>query len=201
MSFLNLMRNRLKPKEVNDALTDVQGRVLPATTSASTGQMLGLTGEDKTPAWVDSPEGLPSTSEATTGQILKLIGESKTPSWGDEYSYTPPAYSSTEEVNTGQKWIDGKDIYCTVLAGTTSDTTTGTETLGNISYDKIVDYKFYYSDASAVRYTNIMYVTLQGAVVITKDTDVSEKGYTAILYYTKPNPVPPEAKTRKKTTK
>ena len=28
--------------------------------------------------------------------------------------YTPPAYSTTE-TNTGQKWIDGKDIYCRVF--------------------------------------------------------------------------------------
>lgn len=28
--------------------------------------------------------------------------------------YTPPAYS-TEEVNTGRKWIDGKDIYEKVI--------------------------------------------------------------------------------------
>ena len=87
MSFLNLMRNRLKPKEVNDALMDVEGRVLPVTTSAS------------------------------TGQILKLTGEGKVPNWGDEYSYTPPAYSETETA-TGQKWIDGKDIYRLVLVGT-----------------------------------------------------------------------------------
>lgn len=31
MSFLNLMGNRLKPKEVNDVLTEVQGRTLPVT--------------------------------------------------------------------------------------------------------------------------------------------------------------------------
>ena len=53
---------------------------------------------------------LPSRSTATTGQILKLTGENKTPSWADEYSYTPPAYSETE-VNTGKKWIDGRDVY------------------------------------------------------------------------------------------
>lgn len=39
---------------------------------------------------------LPSRSTATTGQILKLTGENKTPAWADEYSYTPPAYSETE---------------------------------------------------------------------------------------------------------
>lgn len=107
MSFLNLMRNRLKPKEVNDALTDVQGRVLPVTTSASIGQVLGLTGEDKTPAWVDG-SSLPDTTGATTGQILGLTGEDKTPAWVD--SYTPLDYSTLEQ-DTGTKWIDNRPVY------------------------------------------------------------------------------------------
>lgn len=75
MSFLNLMRNRLKPKEVNDALVEVnealvevEGRVLPVTTSASTGQMLGLTGESKTPAWVDNL--LPTPTALDNGKVL-----------------------------------------------------------------------------------------------------------------------------------
>lgn len=88
------MRNRLKPKEVNDALTDVQGRVLPATTSASTGQILGLTGEGKTPSWVDN-NALPSTTGATTGQILGLTGENKTPAWVNN------PLPSTDSASTG----------------------------------------------------------------------------------------------------
>lgn len=35
---------------------------------------------------------------------------------GSGPSYEPWNYS-TSEVNTGQKWIDGKDIYCTVITG------------------------------------------------------------------------------------
>ena len=156
MSFLNLMRNRLKPKEVNDALTDVQGRVLPVTTSASTGQILGLTGEDKTPAWVDESSELPDTTGATTGQILGLTGENKTPAWVDESSELPDTTSattgqvlgltgenktpawvnatglpnySTSEQNTGIKWIDGRDVYSKTFSG-------------NNSHDKVLDSSF-----------------------------------------------------------
>lgn len=35
---------------------------------------------------------------------------------GSGPSYEPWNYS-TSEVNTGQKWVDGKDVYCTVITG------------------------------------------------------------------------------------
>ena len=159
---------------------------------------------------------LPSRSTATTGQILKLTGENKIPGWADEYSYTPPAYSETE-VNTGQKWIDGKDIYCIaaevdipddVVSGTVIDIVT-------ISIDKLI-----FSHARCV-YSNRTYSTgslllcnlSTGKVTMSglSGTYASGKIY-AIVYYTKPDPAPEtrdddtpeevkETKTRKKTTK
>ena len=159
---------------------------------------------------------LPGTTSATAGQILKLTGADKTPTWADEYSYTPPAYSDTDEVNTGKKWIDGKDIYCKVFTGTTSDTTTGLETIGTISPDSIINFMFYYNSGNDIRYTNIMYVKLNGDVTITKSATVAEKDYSAYVYYTHPDPTPetrsddpskdvtnydPEPETRKRKTK
>ena len=94
--------------KLRDTIAAVVEKTLPATTSATTGQILGLTGENKTPAWVDPPEGLPSTTEATTGQILGLTGENKTPAWVD---VTGGVNYSTEEQDTGLTWIDGSPIY------------------------------------------------------------------------------------------
>ena len=65
--------------KLNGQIEQVDTRTLPATTSATAGQILGLVGNNKTPTWINDPS----------------------PNW--DYSET--------EVNTGQKWIDGKDIY------------------------------------------------------------------------------------------
>lgn len=54
---------------------------------------------------------LPDTSEATTGQILGLTGEDKTPDWVDASGGSGLPDYSTTEVATGQKWIDGKELY------------------------------------------------------------------------------------------
>ena len=59
------------------------------------------------PAGVSSngTKGLvPRPSAGDTGKILSNEG------WITPSSYTPPSYSTNEQ-KTGQKWIDGKDIY------------------------------------------------------------------------------------------
>ena len=156
---------------------------------------------------------LPSRSTATTGQILKLTGENKTPAWADEYSYKPPAYSETE-VNTGQKWIDGKDIYSIVFSGTTG-ATAGGQSVGLITnLDKILHFELYVKNSTYNYYNNIAswYFQANGTVVATIPAGNVDQDYYAIVYYTKPDPAPetrddetpeePEAKkTRKKTTK
>lgn len=47
--------------------------------------------------------------------------------------YTPPAYSATE-YKTGEKWIDGKDIYKKVIANVANETiiATNVDTLVNV---------------------------------------------------------------------
>ena len=161
---------------------------------------------------------LPSRSTATTGQILKLTGENKTPSWADEYRYAPPAYSETE-VNTGQKWIDGKDIYCLVIKGSFPEITstsnvviatiTNIETITNLIVETTTSDL---STTSINRFTNSRNssngnIGLNGVI-----TAYSEGSYILIISYTKPDPAPEtrdddtpeevkETKTRKKTTK
>lgn len=57
-------------------------------------------------AFSDVPNELPPTTGATAGQILALDSE-KAPAWVDNYNLD----YSTNEVNTGVKWIDNKNIY------------------------------------------------------------------------------------------
>ena len=159
---------------------------------------------------------LPGTSTATTGQILKLTGENKTPSWADEYSYTPPAYSETE-VNTGQKWIDGKDVYCQVLSGDFGEiTATVSPIIGNIEGINFLYSVFNCIRSNGIVYSpnnNVIYSPSTGNFTINGvSTTFSEGSYNVILYYTKHDPAPEtrdddtpeevkETKTRKKTTK
>ena len=134
---------------------------------------------------------LPATTTATTGQILKLTGENKTPAWADEYRYTPPAYSETE-VNTGQKWIDGKEIYCKVITGTFPEITgTSSQTIGNIILDTLVYIDFYAIITTAIyRPSNLITVNRNSGEIGVGNitTAYSEKAYYAIVYYTKPTP-------------
>lgn len=140
---------------------------------------------------------LPATTTATTGQILKLTGETKTPAWADEYSYTPPAYSTTE-VNTGQKWIDGRDIYRIVLTGTFPEITTNTNVpLGTIDTNlRILNYNFILKGSSDLNIliNNIrFYAPSSGLVQInTVSSSYSEADYICILDYVK-DPVPGRA--------
>lgn len=72
------------------------------------------------PAGVSSngTKGLvPRPSAGDTGKILSNEGWIDAPE-----SYTPPNYSTTEQ-KTGQKWIDGKDLYFRVVEGNGSFTT------------------------------------------------------------------------------
>lgn len=160
---------------------------------------------------------LPSRSTATTGQILKLTGENKTPSWADEYSYTPPAYSETE-VNTGQKWIDNKDIYTKVFSGNFPEITqAGLYTIGNADIETVISLNGYISTSTANIYSpSFLSINRATRAVYFQSvsTTYSLGNYVANVYYTKPDPAPEtrdddteepeevkESKTRKKTTK
>ena len=166
---------------------------------------------------------LPGTSTATTGQILKLTGENKTPSWADEYSYTPPAFSETE-VNTGQKWINGKDIYSRVLHGTFPVISAQASSILASGYEGyiLIDVKGYalttsnsvvpansYIGGSPTISLNV-FLQSDGKILANITPGFSECLYTIVIYYTKPDPAPEtrdddtpeevkETKTRKKT--
>ena len=134
------MRNRLKPKEVDDVLMEVEGRVLPATALASTGQILKLTGEKKIPAWVDDGgSAIPySENEIETGETWidnkpiyrKVISVSSPVSTGTETDLigSPDvdtvikAYGSFSSVYNNNAYIrsmpiyEDSSLYCRVYA-------------------------------------------------------------------------------------
>lgn len=156
---------------------------------------------------------LPSRSSATTGQILKLTGETKTPSWADEYSYTPPAYSETE-VNTGQKWIDGKEIYSISYNGKfTTIEASGNIEIGTVPMFENIINAFAFKATSSKAYQMSSYTALIPGASLSLSSispTFSNGYYNMVVYYTKSDPTPgrapedsdqePEAE-EKKTTK
>ena len=159
---------------------------------------------------------LPATTSATTDQILKLTGENKTPSWADEYRYTPPAYSETE-VNTGQKWIDGKDVY--MLSGIVdvpelqTSSTVLIKTLPLNLFLIRCSVSIMPLDGSLITpYTSLYYYKTSTGNFSATNVGIfySEGKILYTIYYTKPDPSPEtrdddtpeevkETKTRKKT--
>ena len=142
-----------------DKVKDISGHILPATTSATAGQILGLTGENKTPAWIDDPS----------------------PNW--DYSET--------EVNTGKKWINGKDIYMKVITGVFPVIETSTNV--NIDYTldgTLIDCSAYLTnnDTFSKRYTYAYTYRTNQFTFYSVSTGFSEATYYIILYYTKPDP-------------
>lgn len=99
---------------------------------------------------------------------------------------------STSEVKTGQKWIDGKDIYCIVFNNTMPEILS----TQNVAFDsgiiganvicKIGDFKNIY-DYSVTLALSITYNAINGQMAILNvTTSYSEKDYYIIMYYTKP---------------
>ena len=67
-----------------------------------------------------TPYSLPTAGAETLGGVkvgtgLSIDAETGVLSNNNPTQYTPPAYS-TSEVNTGEKWIDGKDIFRKVFS-------------------------------------------------------------------------------------
>ena len=93
---------------------------------------------------------IPPHASTDAGKILAVDSEGDL-EWKTEYSYTPPAYSSTEEVNTGQKWIDGRYIYRKTFTIPADPDATGgsaiSKTFDLTEYDinNVIDIKSVYS--------------------------------------------------------
>ena len=133
---------------------------------------------------------LPTPGVGDIGKILKVGSDGY--ELATEYSYTPPAYSSASEVNTGRKWIDGKDIYSKVIVGSFPEiTTTGNQYIDtNVSFESPVHMEIFahrggfYTEMS--NYIVNWYENNGSIVLSSVTTTYSEIPYIVVLEYTKP---------------
>lgn len=123
---------------------------------------------------------------------------------GGGNAYTPPAYS-TDPVDTGEKWIDGKPIWRKVFSGTTQSSTGDAYFDIGDTIDSVVDYHvLYYPTTTGTTIKNFLFGgtgelhistgfcysnfassnrnTLQISIL---NQSYANKPFTAIVYYTK----------------
>lgn len=161
----------------------------------TTGELTRIAGSPVNTNFVGTRE---EWNELPTAEKIKYETCSITDDLGDGFQY------STTEQKTGKKWIDGKDIYCRVISGTTG--TTGVDNsvaviqnFGNlisisgslIQTGAIVPFTFARIDAQAVSAQNNWWVS---ACIQRSDNGVnvryapeyySNMPYYLILEYTK----------------
>ena len=168
---------------------------IPAHPATDAGKYLGVAA-DGSLAWSKVPDELPPTTGATAGQILAL-DSNKAPEWANNYNLN---YSETE-INTGKKWIDGKEIYLKVVTGTFE--TSGLINLG-ITVDELIDIRgmMDFPDTNFQRVfitgcdwiTNTVHVSMgvnaSKDVIVNLSGDNTNLDYEFTLYYTKPTPTP-----------
>ena len=158
---------------------------IPAHPSTDVGKYLGVAA-DGSLAWSKVPDELPPTTGATAGQILTLDSD-KNPEWANNYNLN---YSETE-INTGRKWIDGKDIYCKVYTGNYGEisSTTNFEIESNFTYNIISSYlKSTTSSGYKLALVNFGVDPTNKLIAYNVSTSYSNGDYTGIIYYTKPTP-------------
>lgn len=142
------------------------------------------------PAGVSSngTKGLvPRPSAGDTGKILSNEGWIDAPE-----SYTPPNYSTTEQ-KTGQKWIDGKDLYFRVVEGNGSFTTAdyfgsySGQISPGFSFDNIwLDRNMSYLITSGgVKEGFLFMQNSNGTLTLLTCASRSSVDYKVIFYYTK----------------
>ena len=136
------------------------------------------------PAGVSEPgtKGLvPRPSAGDTGKILSNEG------WITPSTYTPPSYSTSEQ-KTGQKGLNGDDIYFQTFTGTSSTQFTlglnVKEIYGINGYILKDSYKFIYPYRDASDYMNAS-VTPSNDVRISTSSYFSGGSYLFTIYYTK----------------
>ena len=147
---------------------------------------------------------LPTPEAGDVGKILKVGSDGY--ELAEEYSYTPPAYSSTDEVNTGRKWIDGKNIYCKSFSGNTPSESELLLDVGIV--ETLIKIHFVYSGTSGhyfgseYDFRTSYYDINDGKFHLIASTisSIQNTPYVLILEYTKPTPVPSN-ETKKKTSK
>lgn len=152
---------------------------------------------------------LPTPGAGDTGKILKVGSDGY--ELATEYSYTPPAYSDTDEVETGRRWIDGKKIYEKVLITSFGDDGNLSVDVTSLGIDQLISLNGYashlsnnsivmanYYSSSTNRFVP-SYNTLTKIISCSTASGYAGDSVVFIIEYTKADPVPSEE--TKKTTK
>lgn len=113
---------------------------------------------------------------------------------------TAPKDYSTTETATGQKWIDGKEIYCKVITGTFPEiSTTSSQEVGELEFNEIISITSILERGDDFKYINYFqsyWISIAGSKKIylnNVNVYCSEKPYKIIVEYTKPDPTPGRA--------
>lgn len=99
---------------------------------------------------------------------------------------------STSEVKTGQKWIDGKNIYCKVISLGNLPASSEKKVSAGVSGASVIMIDGYYNTGTTisnlfniVALSNFVYDATSDDVIINVSSDLSSVTAFAILYYTK----------------
>ena len=185
---------------------------IPSHDSGDAGKYLGVDASGDL-EFSNVPSDLPVTTEAATGDVLGLTGEEKIPGWITPFT---PFSFSTQEINTGFKWVDGKDIYCKSATGTCPDsgyTLTMLSLTDFSNVDSIINIFFSVHDTTNTRYnfySPAPFLTDTGYLNLSLSASIFGQKYNTAIFYTRNEPTRDDdtneeqevkKNTRKKSTK
>lgn len=139
-----------------------------------------------------TPYELPIANDETLGGIMVGDGLSINAETGALSANRQIVDYSTTEQNTGQKWIDGKDIYFKVVSLGNLPNNGVKNVSAGILGASVIKLEGYYNTGTTVSnlfnivaLTNFVYNATSDEVIVNVTSDLSSVTAIAILYYTK----------------
>ena len=177
---------------------------VPDPSDATDGQILSV---DDGKYVISDPE-LPATTAASTGDVLGLVGEAKTPGWITPYTprdYSETEQNTGVKWIDGRdiymKTYTGNVGEITAATSVLIDNTLNAQIIDFFGFvSKSASYSYFIGQLfSTTNYVGIRQGSAYELSIYLPNTSFSEYDYTLTVYYVKPAPVP--TATKKKTTK